>query len=128
MAVALTPGPSSAPSEDRPRAIVASVSAGDRIFRTGLRVAGLTVLIITGLILVFLILRSFTAFDAVGWRFFTTQSWFISTNQFGIAAILPDGDADRVDRADHRYPGGRGHGPVHLRVRAAAAAAHPHRG
>ncbi len=91
MAVALTPGPSSAPSEDRPRAIVASVSAGDRIFRTGLRVAGLTVLIITGLILVFLILRSFTAFDAVGWRFFTTQSWFISTNQFGIAAILPDG-------------------------------------
>jgi len=88
MAVALTPGPPSAPSDDRPRKIVASVSRGDRIFRFGLRAAGLTVLIITGLILIFLLLRSFTALHAVGFRFFTTQSWFISTNQFGIAALL----------------------------------------
>ena len=89
MAVALTPGPPSAASDDRPRTIVASVSLGDKIFRNFLRVAGLTVLIITGLILVFLLLRSFTALHAVGFRFFTTSSWFISTNQFGIAAILP---------------------------------------
>ena len=89
MAVALTPGPPSAPSEDRPRTIVASVSAGDRIFRTGLRLAGLAVLVITGLILLFLLLRSFTALRAAGWSFFTTQSWLIGTNQFGIAALLP---------------------------------------
>ena len=88
MAVALTPGPPSAPSEDRPRTIVASVSAGDRIFRTGLRLAGLAVLVITGLILLFLLLRSFTALRAAGWSFFTTQSWLIGTNQFGIAALL----------------------------------------
>jgi phosphate transport system permease protein len=91
MAVALTPGPPSAPSDDRPRAIVASVPMGDRIFRTVLRAAGLAVLAITGLILVFLVLRSLTAFQDVGFRFFTTQSWFLSTNQFGIAAILPLG-------------------------------------
>jgi phosphate transport system permease protein len=91
MAVAVTPGPPSAPSDDRPRTIVTSVSHGDRIFRFVMRVAGLTVLLITGLILVFLVLRSLTAFRAVGFHFFTTSTWFINTNQFGIAAILPLG-------------------------------------
>jgi phosphate transport system permease protein len=91
MAVALTPGPPSAPSDDRPRTIVNSVSRGDRIFRLAMRAAGLAVLLITGLILVFLVLRSLTAFRAVGFHFFTTSTWFISTNQFGIAAILPLG-------------------------------------
>jgi len=91
MAVALTPGPPSAPSDDRPRTIVNSVSHGDRIFRFVMRAAGLAVLLITGLILVFLVLRSLTAFRAVGFHFFTTSTWFINTNQFGIAAILPLG-------------------------------------
>jgi phosphate transport system permease protein len=91
MAVALTPGQPSAASEDRPRVIVAPVALGDKIFRGILRGAGLTVLVITGLILIFLIVRSTTAFQAMGFRFFTTSSWFISTNQFGIAAILPLG-------------------------------------
>src|SRR5438477_3328043 len=91
MAVALTPGPPSAASEDRPRTIVAPVSAGDQIFRGILRGAGFTVFLITGLILVFLIIRSVSALHAVGFRFFTTSTWFISTNQFGIAAILPLG-------------------------------------
>ena len=91
MAVALTPGPPSAPSDDRPRTIVTSVSHGDRIFRFAMRAAGLAVLLITGLILVFLVLRSLSAFRAVGLNFFTTSTWFINTNQFGIAAILPLG-------------------------------------
>jgi phosphate transport system permease protein len=91
MAVALTPGPPSAPSDDRPRTIVNSVSHGDRIFRLVMRAAGLAVLLITGLILVFLVLRSLTALRAVGFGFFTTSTWFINTNQFGIAAILPLG-------------------------------------
>src|SRR5215469_11859546 len=91
MAVAVTPGPPSAPSDDRPRTIVTSVSHGDRIFRFVMRMAGLAVLLITGLILVFLVLRSLAAFRAVGFHFFTTSTWFINTNQFGIAAILPLG-------------------------------------
>jgi phosphate transport system permease protein len=91
MAVALTPGPPSSASDDRPRVIAASPSSSDRIFRLLLRAAGLTVLVITGLILIFLVLRSLTAFRSVGFGFFTTESWFINTNQFGIAAILPLG-------------------------------------
>ena len=91
MAVALTPGPPSAPGDDRPRVIVAAPSFSDRIFRLVMRAAGLSVLVMTGLILVFLILRSLSAFRAVGFRFFTTETWFIGTNQFGIGAILPLG-------------------------------------
>lgn len=49
------------------------------------------VLVITASILIFLALRSIPAFRAVGFRFFTTSTWYFSTNQFGIAAILPLG-------------------------------------
>jgi len=91
MAVALAPGQSPAASEDRPRDIVAPVVFGDVIFRGILRAAGLTVLLITGLILIFLVFRATGALRAAGLGFFTTSTWFISTNQFGIAAILPLG-------------------------------------
>lgn len=76
-------------ADDRPRAIVSRVSASDRVFRGMLRAAGIAMLVITAGILVFLVLRSIPAFQAVGFGFFTTSTWFISTNQFGIAAILP---------------------------------------
>src|SRR5262245_548251 len=75
--------------DDRPRTIVVRVSPGDRIFRGVLRSAGILVLVMTAGILAFLALQSVPAFKAVGFRFFTTSTWFISTNQFGIAAILP---------------------------------------
>ena len=65
MAVALTPSPPSPGSDDRPRAIAAAPVLSDRLFRLAMRAAGLAVLAITGLILVFLILRSLTAFRAV---------------------------------------------------------------
>jgi phosphate transport system permease protein len=79
------------PGDDLPRAVASRVSAGDRIFHGILRGGGYVVFAITGLILAFLILRSVPAFRAVGFGFFTTSQWFISTNQFGIAAILPLG-------------------------------------
>jgi len=92
MAVVLTPdSPHTVPDVDTPRAIVARPSGSDRIFRGILRGAGLVVLLITVLILVFLILRSFSAFQRAGLGFFTTQAFFPETsNQFGIAALLPD--------------------------------------
>src|SRR5258708_26907985 len=91
MAVALTPGYSRATDEDYPRIIVARASGGDRIFRGMLRGAGILVLGITLLILIFLMLRSASAFQRAGMGFFTTQSFFPETsNQFGIAALLPD--------------------------------------
>jgi phosphate transport system permease protein len=93
MAVALTPGsPHTLPAEDDvPRRIFAKPSNSDKIFRGILRGAGLAVLLITVLILVFLILRSLSAFKRAGFGFFTTQNFFPETsNQFGIAALLPD--------------------------------------
>jgi phosphate transport system permease protein len=76
---------------DIPRAIIAKPSVGDRIFRGILRAAGLSVFVITGLVLVFLILRSSQTFKARGWSFFTTQAWYTTSSHFGIAAILPFG-------------------------------------
>jgi len=92
MAVVSTPAPTPASADDdRPRTIVAPVAFGDRVFRGLLRGAGLAVLAMTASILAFLVLQALTAFKAVGLRFFTTPTWFISTHQFGIAAILPLG-------------------------------------
>jgi phosphate transport system permease protein len=92
MAVAMTPNsPHTIPNADIPRAIVAKPSSSDRVFRGILRGAGITVLAVTVLILVFLVLRSLSAFRRAGLGFFTTSSFFPETSkQFGIAALLPD--------------------------------------
>ena len=92
MAVVLTPdSPHTLPDLDVPRVIVAKPSSSDRVFRNILRGAGIAVLLITGLILVFLILRSLSALQRAGFGFFTTQSFYPeASSQFGIAALLPD--------------------------------------
>ena len=74
---------------DRPRRIVAPVTPADRLFRGGLRAAGLSVFAIMGLIAVFLLLRGLQALRATGWSFFTQTAWKPGT--YGIAAVLPDG-------------------------------------
>jgi phosphate transport system permease protein len=82
---------SSAPTQgdDRPRVIYSRPSPTDRLFRGVLRAAGVLVLVITGSILVFLVLRSTGAFEDEGFRFFTTSATQ-PPNDFGIAALLPD--------------------------------------
>jgi phosphate transport system permease protein len=91
MAVATSPASASAPpADDRPRHITARPSASDRVFRGILRSAGIAVLVLTALILVFLILQSIPAFRAEGFRFFTTSALLYGNNQFGIAALLPN--------------------------------------
>src|SRR5450756_1969119 len=78
--------------EDTPRAIAARVSTGDKIFRGILRASGWSVFVITGLILVFLIIRAAKAFRFMGAQFLTTSAWItFSPQHFGIAAILPFG-------------------------------------
>jgi phosphate transport system permease protein len=77
--------------EDTPRRIVARVSAGDKVFRSVARGAGLAVFVITGLILVFLFTRAWSAFRTVGFSFFTTKVFNVGVNKFGIGALLPDG-------------------------------------
>jgi phosphate transport system permease protein len=57
-----------------------------------LRASGLSVFVITGLILTFLSIGAFKAFKFMGFGFLTTQSWItFSPKHFGIAAILPMG-------------------------------------
>jgi len=95
MAVALTsepaPAPTGPPGDDSPRKIVSRVSASDKAFRGVLRSAGIAVLVINALILIFLILRSLSAFHRAGFGFFTTQAFYPELGgQFGIAALLPD--------------------------------------
>ncbi len=78
--------------EDTPRAIVAQPSTGDKVFRAILRASGWSVFVITGLILVFLILRAAKAFKFMGFGFITTSAWITQSPQhFGVAAILPFG-------------------------------------
>ena len=90
MAVVESHGPGLPPAaDDVPRRIVVEVAPADRVFRGVLRACGIAMLVITAGVLVFLALRSVTALKAAGFSFFTTSTWFISTNQFGIAAILP---------------------------------------
>jgi phosphate transport system permease protein len=91
MAGALTSAPPTAASDDVPRAIVSRGSRGDLVFRGILRGAGLSVFVITGMILVFLIVRGSWALHAEGLSFLTKQNWIFSGNDFGIGGILPDG-------------------------------------
>jgi phosphate transport system permease protein len=78
--------------DDVPRTIVAQPSTGDKIFRGILRASGWSVFVITGLILVFLILRAAKAFKFMGFAFLTTSAWITqSPLHFGIASILPFG-------------------------------------
>ncbi len=94
MAVKLTSDPAQGRADqhdDIPRTIVARSSGGDRIFRGVLRAAGVSVLVITGMILFFLVLRSLSAFHRAGLSFFTTANFQPETSDsFGIAALLPD--------------------------------------
>ncbi|GJF31216.1 phosphate transport system permease protein [Kitasatospora sp. NE20-6] len=85
------PGAAPAGGGDRPRPIAAPASAGDRVFRGVLRLAGLSVFLIMGLIAFFLMLRGSEALREVGWSFFTEQRWQTAAHRFGIAAVLPQG-------------------------------------
>ncbi|MFI9270127.1 phosphate ABC transporter permease subunit PstC [Kitasatospora sp. NPDC052896] len=76
---------------DRPRALTAPATAGDRVFRGLLRAAGLSVFAIMGLIAFFLLLRGIEALRVTGWSFLTEQRWRTEAHTFGIAAVLPDG-------------------------------------
>lgn len=77
--------------EDVPRRIHRPVSSGDRAFRGVMRGAGITVLVIVGLIAVFLVVKAISALRVAGTGFFTQKTWIVSGNRFGIATILPNG-------------------------------------
>ena len=76
---------------DQPRRISTRVSPGDRVFRGAMRAAGLAVLAVTGMILVFLLIRGVSAFRQAGFSFFTSQSFTPTASKFGIASLLLNG-------------------------------------
>lgn len=76
--------------EDEPMTIVSRPTRGDALFHAVLRAAGLSSFFITGLILIFLVYRSWWAFGADGLSFFTKQQWIFTGSDFGIGGVLPD--------------------------------------
>lgn len=89
MSATSLPGPQAA-AEDHPRRITTRTSGADLVFRSGVRLAGLLVLAITGLIAAFLIARASGTLRATGWRFLTNFQWVLNSNHLGVGAILPD--------------------------------------
>jgi len=81
---------SGAPDGDRPRVIRGRLSVGDVVFRNGLRLAGVVVLAITGLIAAFLIVKASGTLHTVGWRFLTNFQWLLNNKDLGVGALLPD--------------------------------------
>jgi len=78
------------PAEDKPRAVTNRLSRADLVFRSGVRLAGLLVLAITGLIAAFLIIRAGSTLHSVGWRFLTNFQWVVTGRNIGVGAVLPD--------------------------------------
>jgi len=76
---------------DVPREIASPLARVDQAFRAGLRAAGIGVLVVTGLIAVFLVIRAGSALKRAGLSFFTTETWIPASNRFGIATLLPNG-------------------------------------
>ena len=71
--------------QDVPRKITKPISRGDRVFRAVLRAGGIAVLVITGLIAIFLVVKASSALRLAGSGFFTHSTWIPSGNRFGIA-------------------------------------------
>lgn len=85
------PPPPSAPAEDQPRVLSTPVSSTDKVFRGVLYGAGSMVLVITGLIAVFLVVKAWPALSDSGFGFITTKEWLPGRHLFGIATLLPNG-------------------------------------
>ncbi|TCO62429.1 phosphate ABC transporter permease subunit PstC [Actinocrispum wychmicini] len=60
----------------------------DRVFRGGIRAAGLVVLAIMVTVGGFLLANGTKALSTAGWDFFTTEAWQPDSGNFGIAAVL----------------------------------------
>ncbi|MFM9049754.1 MAG: phosphate ABC transporter permease subunit PstC [Actinomycetota bacterium] len=77
------------PSEEAvPRQVTTVRSGTERIFRKGIGLSGVLVLIIMCLVGLFLTMRALQALSQAGLSFLTTQAWEPDGGNFGIAAVL----------------------------------------
>ena len=83
------PAPYPTPPEfDTPRRIHRGLSPSDHLFRGASVSIGVTVLIITGAIGVFLGLQAVPTLKRYGWSFFSESQWQPQLDQVGISAVL----------------------------------------
>ncbi len=75
-------------AEDKPRKIVGELDRADKVFRGSLRLSGLSVLLITSFVALFLLFRGWQALRVAGWSFFTTSVWQPDGHKFGIVGLL----------------------------------------
>jgi phosphate transport system permease protein len=76
---------------DRPRPIKSPSSLEDKAFHGLLNGGGFVVLLLTGLIASFLILKAAGVLHQIGWRFLTNFQWILNGNKIGVGAVLIDG-------------------------------------
>jgi phosphate transport system permease protein len=76
------------PNRPDPRPFNAVSGLGDRIFRSGSTLAGLSVLALMGAVGLLLLLRALSAIRIAGPSFLTRQEWEPGAHHFGIAAVL----------------------------------------
>ncbi|MGH3773174.1 MAG: phosphate ABC transporter permease subunit PstC [Pseudonocardiaceae bacterium] len=88
--VVLVPTPGQAGPPESARRVPSASGGADRVFRLALLGAGLTVLLITVAIGVFLLDKGYPALAEAGLKFFATQAWDPDHHNFGIAALIPD--------------------------------------
>lgn len=89
MTTTLMPGDElGAPVEDQPRVISPGLTTGDHIFRRGSTVVGLTVLMITGAIGVFLGYQSIPTLQRYGLNFLVENQWVPEDDIVGISSVL----------------------------------------
>jgi len=77
-----------AAGEDQPRTIVGELDASDKVYRFTLRLSGVFMLSVTGLVALFLLIRGWQALKVAGWSFFTTTVWQPDGHRFGIVGLL----------------------------------------
>jgi phosphate transport system permease protein len=75
-------------SSSAPRSLDPGFERGDRIFHLTVRTVGLSTLVITGAIGLFLGFQSIPTFRAYGLHFLTGTNWQPELNQIGIASVL----------------------------------------
>lgn len=73
---------------DRPRVISPGLTTGDHVFRQGTRAVGISVLLITGAIGVFLGYQSIPTLRRYGLGFFTENQWRPENDVIGISSTL----------------------------------------
>ncbi|MEI7618466.1 MAG: phosphate ABC transporter permease subunit PstC [Actinomycetota bacterium] len=72
----------------QPRQLQAHPGRGDRYFRRGASLSGLTVLSVMGAVGLFLGIQAWQALRATGFSFLTTAEWQPDRNKFGIAEVM----------------------------------------